>query len=279
MTLNLGWFSSGKDESARALLSSIVKKEHDGLLDISIKFVFCNWEEGEEPQHPDYSERQRFFQLVHELGIPLVTLSWKRFRDSLRTGSKEEWRAAYGEMMRTQLDNTPFDLGILAGYNLWIDRDTCARYSMLNLYPSLPGGPLGTEQEVISQVITQKAGMHGIAILLCSPEQEAGIPLSYCSFPTHTPEYRPLWEQLFSAIDKRMNETISKDQVETSALFQKIMNDTKAREPPLLAYTIRMVAERRVKILNGRVHEGDSLMKNAHDLTALVDQALANKDF
>ena len=162
MTLNLGWFSSGKDESARALLSSILKKKDEGLLDISIKFVFCNWEEGEEPQHPDYAERQKFFQLVRELGIPLVTLSWKRFRDSLKTGSKEEWRAAYGEMMRTLLESTPFDLGILAGYNLWIDRDSCSRYQLLNLYPSLPGGPLGTAQEVICQIITQRAGRHGI---------------------------------------------------------------------------------------------------------------------
>jgi phosphoribosylglycinamide formyltransferase-1 len=279
MTLNLGWFSSGKDESARAILSNIVNKKDEGLLDVSIKFVFCNWEEGEEPQHPDYAARQRFFQLVHELGIPLITLSWKRFRDSLKTGSKEEWRAAYGEMMRTLLDSTPFDLGILAGYNLWIDRDTCSQYSMLNLYPSLPGGPLGTEREAISQVITQKAGRHGIAILLCSPEQEVGIPLSYCSFPIHTPEYKPLWEQLDVAIDKRTNETISKEQVETSALFRKIAHDAKARESPLLAYTIRIVAEGKVKIINGRIHEGDSLMKNAHDLTALVDQALANKDF
>ncbi len=279
MTLNLGWFSSGKDESARVLLSSILKRKDDGLLDVSIKFVFCNWEEGEEPQHPDFAQRQKFFQLVRELGIPLITLSWKRFRDSLKTGSKDEWRAAYGEMMRTLIEGSPFDLGILAGYNLWIDRDTCARFSMLNLYPSLPGGPLGTEQEAICQVITQRAGRHGIMILLCSPEQEQGIPLSFSSFPLQTPEYKPLWGQFDTAVGKRTFETISKDQVESSALFKRIHIEVKARESPLLAYTMMMLADGGVKIINGRIHEGDIMMKNARDLTVAVDQAIANKDF
>jgi phosphoribosylglycinamide formyltransferase-1 len=279
MTLNLGWFSSGKDESARVLLSSILKKKDDGMLDIMVKFVFCNWEEGEEPQHPDYAQRQKFFQLVRELGIPLITLSWKRFRDSLKIGTKDEWRAAYGEMIRTLLEGSPFDLGILAGYNLWIDRDTRTMFNMLNLYPSLPGGPLGTEQEVISQVITQRAGRHGTMILLCTPEQEEGIPLSCCSFPLHIPEYKPLWEQFDASMGKRTLETISKDLVEESAVFRRIRNDAKARESPLLAYTIRMLAEGDVKIINRRIHEGDSMIKNARDLTAAVDQAIANKDF
>jgi phosphoribosylglycinamide formyltransferase-1 len=279
MTLNLGWFSSGRDESARALLASILKSRDQGSLDISISFVFCNWEEGEEPQHPDYGERQKFFQMVRELGIPLVTLSWKRFRDSLKTGSKEEWRAAYGEMMRSLLESTPFDFGILAGYNLWMDRDSCSRYQMLNLYPSLPGGPLGTAQEVICQIITQRAGRHGVTIQLCSPELESGVPLSTCSFPIHTPEYKPLWEQLDTAIGRRNFETISKDQVESSALFQRIRHDASIREAPLIVHTIKLLAQGRVKIVNGRIHEEDTLMKNGIDLTEVIDQALASGDY
>ncbi len=278
MTLNLGWFSSGRDESARALLSSIAKKRDDGSLDITIGFVFCNWEVDEEPQHPDYAQRQRFFQLVRELGIPLITLSWKRFRDSLKSGSKEEWRAAYGEMMRTLLEGTPFDIGIMAGYNLWMDRDTCARYSVLNLYPSLPGGSLGTAQEAIWQVIVQKASRHGLTVRLCSPEQEEGIPLSCCSFPIQTPEYKPLWEQFETSTGRRTVETISKDDAEGSALFRRISHEVTAREPPLLTYTIKMLAEGTVTIINGRVHEGDSLRKNAIDLSDMIDQAIAKGD-
>ncbi len=279
MTLNLGWFSSGRDESARTLLSGILKKKDEGVLDISIMFVFCNWEEGEEPQHPDYGERQKFFQLVHELGIPLITLSWKRFRDGLKTGSRDEWRAAYGKKMRSLICSHPFDLGILAGYNLWIDMETCARFNVLNLCPTLPGGPPGTEQEVIWQVITQRAGRHGTMMLLCSPEQEEGMPLSCCSFPIQTPDYKALWERFDAAIGKRAFETISKDEVEASALFQRIRADVKARELPLLTYTIKMLADGSVKIINGRLHEGDRLSKNAYDLTAVIDEAIEHGDF
>jgi phosphoribosylglycinamide formyltransferase-1 len=279
MTLNLGWFSSGRDESARILLSRILKKKEEGVLDISIKFVFCNWEEDEEPQHPEFGQRQKFFQLVRELGIPLITLSWKRFRDNLTSGKKDEWRAAYGKKMRTLIYGSSFDLGILAGYNLWVDRDTCTRFNMLKLCPTLPNGPMGTAQEVVWQIISQKAGRHGITTLLCSPEQEEGIPLSCCSFPVQTPDYKPLWEQFDAAMGKRAFETISKDEVEVSALFQRIQRDARARELPLLTFTIRLLADGSAKIVNGRVHEEDRLRKSAYDLTTVIDEAIANGDF
>lgn len=128
-------------------------------------------------------------------------------------------------------------------------------------------------------MITQRAGRHGSMVLLCSPEQEADIPVSYCSFPIQTPEYKPLWSQYDATVGKRAFETISKDQMESSALFQKIGSDTKVRKSPLLAYTIRMLAEDGVKIVNGRIHEGDGMMKSARDLTAAVDQAIANREF
>lgn len=278
MTLRLGWFSSGRDESARALLSGIMRKRDEGVLDISIMFVFSNWDEGEEPQHRDHAERQKFFQLVHELDIPLIALSWKRFRDQA-TGSKDERRAAYGDKMLGLIEGYPVDLGILAGYNLWIDKESCARLNILNLCPTLPGGPSGTEWEVIWQIIAQRAGRHGAMTLLCSPEQEEGTPVSCCSFPIQTPDYKPLWERFDSAIGKNGSETISKDEAEGSDLFQKIGKDVRARELPLLTYTLKMFADGSVKIVNGRLHEEDRLRKSAYDLTAAVDEAIANKDF
>ena len=278
MTLNLGWFSSGRDDTACALLSGVVKKRDEGLLDVSIKFVFCNWEEGEEPEHPEYGQRERFFRLVRELGIPLITLSWKRFREGQK-GSKDERKTAYGEKVRSLIEDSPIDLGIWAGYSLWTDKDTCARFNLLNLYPSIPGGPLGTAREVIWQIIVQRAARHGAMVLLCSPEQEEGVPLSCCSFSVQTPDYKPLWEQFDAATRKRGGfETISKEEAEASNLFRRIDRDVKAREAPLLIYTLKMLADGSVKIINGRIHEEDILRKSAYDLTATVDQALAEAD-
>ena len=181
--------------------------------------------------------------------------------------------------MSSLIENYPVDLGILAGYNLLMDRQSCARLNFLNLCPSLPGGPSGTEREVIWQVIAQRAGRHGAMVLLCSPEKEEGTPVSCCSFPIQTPDYKPLWERFDSAIGRNGSETISKDEAEASDLFQRIRQDVRARELPLLTYTLKMFADGSLKIVNGRLHEEDRLRKSAFDLTAAVDEAIVKRDF
>ena len=49
------------------------------------------------------------------------------------------------------------DLCVLAGYMLIVGEEMCQRYNMINLHPAAPGGPTGTWQEVIWQLIDSKA--------------------------------------------------------------------------------------------------------------------------
>ena len=62
--LKIGWFSTGRDEAARDLLTTVVDKIRDGTIDGEIAFVFCNRERGEA------AESDRFLDLVESYGFP-----------------------------------------------------------------------------------------------------------------------------------------------------------------------------------------------------------------
>ena len=277
--IRLGWFSSGRDEAARNLLATIIKKRDEGVLDVSISFVFCNWEEGEEPGHADFADRQKFFDLVRSLDIPLINLSWKRFRATLKDGGKAEWRAAYGRKMRTMLYGNPFDIGIMAGYMLWIDNDTGVRFDLLNLHPALPGGPKGTWQEVIYKIIATRPERHGAMVLLRQPDMDQGPVVAFCSFSLLTPEYMKLWADMDQRHGSGSFDLLSKEEMENEELFLRLRKEGERRELPLLTYTIKMFADGLVTLCNGKLYEEGKPLTGAYDLTEAVDRAIASGEF
>jgi phosphoribosylglycinamide formyltransferase-1 len=277
--IRLGWFSSGRDEAARNLLATIIKKRDEGVLDVSVSFVFCNWEEGEEPGHSDFAERKKFFDLVRILDIPLITLSWKRFRATLKEGGKDEWRAAYGRKMRTMLYGNPFDIGIMAGYMLWIDSDTSVRFDLLNLHPALPGGPKGTWQEVIYKIIATRPERHGSMVHLCQPDSDKGPAVAFCSFSLLAPEYVRLWTDMDQRHGSSSFDLLSKEEMENEELFLRLRKDGERRELPLLTYAIKMFADGLVTVRNGKLYEDGKPLAGAYNLTEAVDRAIASGEF
>lgn len=277
--LRLGWFSTGRDRAARELLSTIMEKKEEGFFDISIEFVFCNWEEGEEQGHKDFQDRKKFFDLVKSYDIPLVTLSWKKYMPELREENKEEWRSEYGKKMREMLSSYHFDLGVLAGYMLWVDDETCNAYDLINLHPALPGGPKGTWQEVIWELIRNRAAEHGAMIHLCTPEWDEGPPLTYCKFSLRTAEYFQLWEHMEIRLEDTTVEEMMAQGGENEPLFRKIREDGEVRELPLLAHSIKLFSEGEVRIQDGTLYEGDEPLDHPYDLTAEVNEALKRGEF
>ncbi len=179
--LRLGWFSTGMGPGSRNLLKAVMDKKEQGELDIEISFVFCNWDNYEE-DNPKREQRQRFFDMVAGYRIPLVTLSWKMFMPELWKEDQIAWRDEYGRELRRLTSAYPFDLGILAGYLLWMDDKTCNEYDMLNLHPALPNGPKGTWQEVIWQLISENAERQGAMMHICTEEWDHGAAITYCGF-------------------------------------------------------------------------------------------------
>lgn len=274
MTLRIGWFSTGHNVATRNLLKTVLDNKEQGLLDISVSFVFCDWEEGEAPSHPDFVERNKFFDLVHSFEIPLITLSARKVKEQWKDDPSKDWRLCFGKKMRTMIYGRPFELGVLAGYAPGVDGDTCTRFDLIELRPSLPGGPKGTWQEVICQIIRSRAKRHGATIHLCTASG-TGPPMTYCSYPLDAPEFALLWLELDAMANGRSYEVLPSSEIERSRLFQRIRREDEARMIPFVTYTIKLFADGDLDIVNGKPMAEGANLTSAYDLTKMVDRSLA----
>ena len=271
--LRLGWFSTGRGPGSRNLLKAVMDRKAAGKLDVEISFVFCNWS-NEEADNPKREQRQLFFDMVRGYGIPLITASWKEFEPELREKDEAEWRNRYGKVLRDAVEPYEFDLGILAGYMLWMDDETCDEFDMLNLHPALPNGPKGTWQEVIWQLISERAEEQGAMMHVCTQEWDRGAAITYCGFPIRGPGYDELWADLDKKLETTSLEEIRKAEYLDNPLFKKIREDGAKRELPLITETISAFADGRVRIENKRPVTADGVLKGAYDLSDMVDRAL-----
>jgi len=270
--LRLGWFSTGRGPGSRNLLRTVMEEKNSGTVDMNIEFVFCNWDNTEEPNQKK-EQREMFFDMVKGYDIPLITLSWKTFRHDFRE-SDQSRRNEYGKEKRRLLSKYDFDIGVLAGYMLWVDDDTCSEYDLINLHPALPNGPKGTWQEVIWQLIGENASEHGIMIHLCTKEWDRGSALTYCGFPVRGKDYDEFWEKMYEKLKTKTLEQIKAEEGENEPLFAKIREDGAKRELPLIVSTIRQFADNNLKLINKRPFCKDVPLEGPFDLSEDVDNAV-----
>lgn len=269
----LGWFSTGRGPGSRNLLKTVMDKKKQGLIDVDISFVFCNWNNEEEP-NPKKEQRQMFFDLVESYGIPLIKLSWKEFRPDIRKSDEAAWRNEYGEKLRELTGTYKFDLGVLAGYMLWMDDETCRTYDMINLHPALPDGPKGTWEEVIWTLIKEGADRHGVMIHICTEEWDRGAALTYCGFPIRGKGYDELWTAVEKKISASSLEEVIRTEGTEEPLFKKIREEGAKRELPLIVSTIGLFADGKVKTENKRLVENGRVLERPYDVTAEVERSL-----
>ncbi len=269
--LKLGWFSSGRGPGSRNLLKEVMEKKRSGELDVEFSFVFCNWDNTEQPNSRK-EQREQFFKMVKDYNIPLITLSWKTFKPELWEKDQKEWRNEYGKEIRKKIGD--FDLGILAGYMLWVDDETCMQYDFMNLHPAMPNGPKGTWQEVIWQLIRENAEKQGAMMHIVTPEWDRGAPLTYCQFPIRGGEYDKLWNDLNEKMKNKSLDDIIKEEGENLPLFKKIREDGAKRELPLIVETIRQFADGNVCIKDKKLYENGNLLDEPYDLSARVNKSV-----
>ncbi|MCL2148132.1 MAG: phosphoribosylglycinamide formyltransferase [Methanomassiliicoccaceae archaeon] len=271
--LRLGWFSTGRGPGSRNLLKTVMDGRADGSLDVDVSFVFCNWDNEEEP-NPRKEQRQMFFDMVEGYGIPLVRLSWKGFLPGLRASDEATWRDEYGKRLRELTRGYGFDLGVLAGYMLWMDDETCREYDMVNLHPALPDGPKGTWEEAIWSVIRGGADRHGAMIHLCTEDWDRGAALTYCGFPIRGGAYDDLWGDLEEKAAATSLDDVIREEGAEEPLFRRIREEGARRELPLIVSTIGLFASGRVRIEGKRLMEGGRALDAPYDLTPEVEAAL-----
>jgi len=250
--LNIGWFSTGRDEAARQLLQAVQDKSQRGDIDGKISFVFSNREPGEA------KESDLFFELVRSYNIPLVCLSHKKFKTAKEEedlGIKKEWRIKYDREVNKQIEPFAPDLCVLAGYMLIVSEELCQKYDMINLHPAPPGGPTGSWQEVIWALIQNKAETAGAMMHLVTPELDRGPAVSYCLFSIKGDPFTEYWRR----DDKDM-------------LFRLIRQHELAREFPLIILTLQSLSRGEVGIKDRRVIDAQGKLISGYNLSGRIDE-------
>ena len=241
--LRLGWFSTGRGEGSRGLLRLAQNKIDSGYLAAEVQFVFCNRGPGEA------EGSDQFHSVVHSIGLPLLTLSSRKFRRKHGARSFNDVRDDYDSEVLRLVEPFEPDLCVLAGYMLYTGPNLCRRFAMINLHPALPDGPIGTWQEIIWQIIAQRASQAGAMVHLATEELDRGPVVSYCSFSLSGPDFDPLWEQ----IKGKTLDDLKATNGEALPLFQRIRQEGVKREAPLLLETIKAFAEENVRVLGRQV--------------------------
>ncbi|MBI4287062.1 MAG: hypothetical protein HY671_01380 [Chloroflexi bacterium] len=263
--LRLGWFSTGRDEAARQLLQVVHRAIAQGRLAAEISFVFCSRAPGES------RESDLFIQMVRDYGFHLVHLSFKEFAAaSTARASRARLRSAYDRQVVKLLEGFNVDLCVLAGYMLVVSPEMCRRYPMINLHPAAPGGPKGTWQEVIWQLIESRATSSGVVMHLVTPKLDEGPPVTYCTYSLRGPAFDPLW----TAIERMPFEDVKQREGEGNPLFRLIREEGLKREFPLILATLSAFSEGQVKLMSGMILNRDGDFKSGKDLTPEVEAAL-----
>ncbi|MCD6567324.1 MAG: phosphoglycerate transporter [Dehalococcoidia bacterium] len=271
--IDIGWFSTGRDEAARQLLKITRESIAAGDIQGRISFVFSNRERGES------AESDAFFDLVSQYDIPLISLSHRKFKNAIATqgnvsqrkaGRKqvkktakqyqEKWRLEYDSEVDRQIKKFSPDICVLAGYMLVVGGALCRKYSMINLHPAPPGGGTGSWQEVIWKLIRDNADEAGAMMHLVTPRLDEGPVISYCTFPIKGDIFAPYWQQ-----DNR------------EALFHLIREHELMREFPLIVATLKLLSLGEISIRNGRIIDGKGNYISGYDLSAKIDLAMEDK--
>ncbi len=245
----IGWFSTGRDEAAGELLATVHQALVESGLEAGIRFVFSNREPGES------READLFFKLAHSLGLELVYLSSAGFQPELWRDSKnkpplrQKWRRAYDREVRRQIAGFQPKIIVLAGYMLIVSGELCDHLPMINLHPAIPGGPKGSWQEVVWQLIRARAPKTGVTVHLVTEELDAGPTVAYCSFPLREGNFTRLWGNMEDKRQTKSLEQIKVEEGENEPLFSEIRREGVKRELPLLTQTVLQFARGNLRIV------------------------------
>jgi len=270
--LRIGWFSTARGDSSKKLLDTVVSTIREGGLDARIEFVFCSREPGES------EKTDIFLAQVREYSITLVTSSVKKFAGSFRQqvgvkdGDLPGWRLEYDRQVMAGLEGFTVDICLLAGYMLIVGHEMCSRFNMINLHPALPAGPKGTWQEVIWQLMRERAAESGVMIHLVTPQLDRGPVISFCKYPIRGEKFDALWDSLGDLSVDAVRQAEGEDNV----LFKLIRQRGFIRETPLIIDTLRSFSQGRIKIdSQKRLLDSRGLPIASYDLTAEIDRQIS----
>ena len=265
----IGWFSTGRDKAARDLFVTVQTAIRRREIDAEVAFVFCNRDPGEA------LDTNLLIRLVNACNLPLISVSYQKFKETVQSPGKVDrnnlpaWRLEYDRSVMQAIEPLNPEICVLAGYMLVTGKELCAKYNMINLHPAAPGGPAGTWQKVIWQLIERNANETGVMMHLVTPELDMGPTVTYCTFSIRGERFDALWAEIKGKSLKQVKKT----EGENNALFKAIREHGFARELPLIVSTLKAFSQGRVKITpDKKVVDIEGKAINGYNLTTEIDQ-------
>ncbi len=269
MTMNFGIWTTGRDEAAFALLKAIYNATKDSTIKGVISYIFCNRKKGEGIWSDKIIDWSKGFS------IPMVSVSSSKFESELKKKDFEEWRKRFHAKARDFLSTYHEDIRVLVGYMLILDAESCKDIPTVNLHPAKPGGPKGTWQEVIWNLIENDAEESGVMIHLVTSQLDEGPPISYCTYKIKDERLKDLWEEHKMKLNKMGLPQIIKIKGETNPLFGGIRRLGLKREFPLLIHTLNILAEGKVRVEDEKVIDREGrILKEGYNLTKEIDEVI-----
>jgi phosphoribosylglycinamide formyltransferase-1 len=229
----------------------MVDRIRSGAIDARLAFVFIN----RDVKGNQY--RKSIIDTAESMDVPVIILPSETFMPELRRANLAEWRDAYGQALRASISKYPIDFGVLAGYMLVIDPETCRQYTIINLHPALPETYKGTWEEIVQRVVENGDDRYGATVHVCTPELDCGQPIAYDSFP----------------LDDIKRRHAAKDD-----LVRAIRAEELKREAYLLTETIRTLASGEVTVRDGRLLDGCGRpISDRLDLSERITRAMEAK--
>jgi phosphoribosylglycinamide formyltransferase-1 len=231
VTLRLGWFTAGRGSGSLGMFERTLAAIDDGSLDASIEFVFMQRERGEG------EGSDGFIDLAESRGIPVEKLSSLRFRRE-RDGGFAANREEYDRQIVEIIAPYEVDSCILAGYLLILSPVLITSSIFVNLHPALPDGPVGLWQQVIWDLIDQRAIETGNMTLIVTSKLDRGPQLTYDRVPITGEGFDTLWTGIGSWTGLQLKETAGEDH----PLFRAIRAAGVSRESILLLETLKAMS-------------------------------------
>ena len=274
----IGLFTSAWDKVAWDLVKRVYDDVESGLIpNAEISFVFVS----REIEETDYGDLM--INNIRKLELPLITFSSARFKPELRNKNKTAWQLEHGQEVQNYLKAqrliSPTDLDVLLGYMWTIGKEMCQKRIIINLHPALPTGPKGTYREVIWQLIKDRANETGVMIHLVTEELDTGSAIAFCRFPIKIGKFAPFWREMEERLEKESLEQIAKKEGENNSLFRLIRREGVIREFLMITWTIKALAEGKIKIKDNRVIDSQGqILENGYDLTSEIERIVKEKN-
>ena len=244
----IGWFTTARGPGSFNLFNTMISRLESGDIEARLAFVFINREE------KGNKYRRKIIEMSKDRGIPVIVLPSDTFMPDLKRQDITVWRDEYGKVLRERISAYEMDFGVLAGYMLIFDPETCRRHTLINLHPALPDTYKGTWEEIVAQVVDNDDSSYGSTVHLCTPELDRGAPIAYDSFP-------------LADLKERFH---SKEQ-----LVKEVRARELKREAYLLMATIQLLVEGEIRVEHSRLldRKGKEIEGSA-SLAAMIDEMI-----